>query len=137
MAEQWDGRRAREAVRARLEPPPEPLAAPEADVEGSAVPEPLLARLESNVAQAEADDQSREASRRALAGQSSALAQQVRGLNALLSQVRPFELTPADQRALVALLQTLLKLARAHAGPGRSGMVFPSIEEAERKARRR
>jgi ParB/RepB/Spo0J family partition protein len=134
-AEQWDGRRARESVRARLEPPPEALAPAEDGADGSAE---LLALLEGNVDDAAADDPSaRQGSRRRVAGRPSELAQQVRGLNALLSQVRPFELSPADQRALVALLQTLLRLARAHAGPGRSGMVFPSIEEAERKARRR
>jgi ParB family chromosome partitioning protein len=134
IAEQWDGRRARDAVRARLEPPTEADGA----VDGSAELEPLLALLQGPVDEAGAEEPSaRQASPRRPAGRPSELAQQVRGLNALLAQVRPFELTPADQRALVALLQTLLRLARAHAGPGRSGIVFPSIEEAERKARRR
>jgi ParB/RepB/Spo0J family partition protein len=137
VAEEWDGRRAREAVRGRLEPPVESLAPAEDGVDGSAELAPLLALLRGNVDDPDADDESaRRASRRRVASRTSELAQQVRGLNALLSQVRPFELTPADQRALVALLQTLLRLARAHAGPGRSGIVFPSIEEAERKARR-
>jgi ParB/RepB/Spo0J family partition protein len=65
------------------------------------------------------------------------LSQQARALERVLRDARPFELSAADQRALASLLQTLLRLARAHAGPGRDGITFPSIEEAERVARAR
>lgn len=63
------------------------------------------------------------------------LARQVRLLARTLRDLRPFQLTPADEKALADLLQVLLNLARAHAGPGRTGLVFPSIQDAERSAR--
>jgi ParB/RepB/Spo0J family partition protein len=40
-------------------------------------------------------------------------------------------LPAADERALSALLEPMLGLARAHAGPGRSAMVLPTMEEAD------
>jgi ParB/RepB/Spo0J family partition protein len=138
VAEGWDGRRAREAVRARLEPPPGPPTAPEPVVD------PRLTlwvdELEDETETGNTEngtEHSRAASPRPLTTPSSNLAQLAQTLNALLKEVRPFELTAADERALAALLETLVDLARAHAGPGRSGMVFPTMEEAERKARRR
>ena len=54
-----------------------------------------------------------------------------------LRDLRPFQLTRPDEKALADLLHTLLRLARAHAGRGRLGLIFPSIEEAEQAARRR
>jgi hypothetical protein len=63
------------------------------------------------------------------------LAQQIRTLDRVLRDVRPFQLTSADEKALAALMRTLLRLARAHAGPGRDGLVFPSMSDAEHAAR--
>ncbi len=65
------------------------------------------------------------------------LTQQIRSLERSLRDLRPFQLTRPDEKALADLLQTLLRLARAHAGRGKLGLTFPSIEEAERAARRR
>jgi ParB family chromosome partitioning protein len=65
------------------------------------------------------------------------LTQQIRALERSLSDLRPFQLTRPDEKALADLLQTLLRLARAHAGRGKLGLIFPSIEEAERAVRRR
>src|SRR5262249_38293176 len=65
------------------------------------------------------------------------LAQQNRALGPGVRDPRPVQLTRADEKALADLLQTLLRLARAHAGGGRSGLVFPTIEEAERAASNR
>jgi ParB/RepB/Spo0J family partition protein len=67
-------------------------------------------------------------------GRRSSLAQQIRTLDRALRDLRPFQLSRPDEKALADLLQTLLRLARAHAGRGRSGVVFPSIEEAEHAA---
>jgi ParB/RepB/Spo0J family partition protein len=65
------------------------------------------------------------------------LTHQIRTLERALRDLRPFQLTRPDEKALADLLQTLLRLARAHAGRGRLGLSFPSIEEAEQAARRR
>ncbi len=65
------------------------------------------------------------------------LTQQIRTLERALRDLRPFQLTRPDEKALADLLQTLLRLARAHAGRGRLGLIFPSIDEAEQAARRR
>jgi hypothetical protein len=65
------------------------------------------------------------------------LTHQIRSLERSLRDIRPFQLTRPDEKALADLLQTLLRLARAHAGRGRLGVIFPSIEEAERISRRR
>src|SRR6266536_821044 len=64
------------------------------------------------------------------------LTQQIRTLERALRDLRPFQLTRPDEKALADLLQTLLRLARAHAGRGRLGLIFPSIDEAEQAARR-
>jgi ParB/RepB/Spo0J family partition protein len=137
VSEGWDGRRAREAARAELEPPSGPTAA-QPTIDDPAPGETVLKLLERNVDQASAgNQQDRDASSPQPTLRPSNLVQQVEALNAVLTEVRPYELTPADERALARLLQTLLGLARAHAGPGRSGMIFPSMEEAERRARRR
>jgi ParB/RepB/Spo0J family partition protein len=65
------------------------------------------------------------------------LTHQIRTLERALRDLRPFQLTRPDEKALADLLQTLLRLARAHAGRGRLGLIFPSIEEAEQATRRR
>ena len=65
------------------------------------------------------------------------LTHQIRTLERALRDLRPFQLTRPDEKALADLLHTLLRLARAHAGRGRLGLIFPSIEEAEQAARRR
>jgi ParB/RepB/Spo0J family partition protein len=65
------------------------------------------------------------------------LTHQIRTLERSLRELRPFQLTRPDEKALADLMQTLLRLARAHAGRGKLGLAFPSIEEAERAARRR
>ncbi|HET6318943.1 MAG TPA: ParB/RepB/Spo0J family partition protein [Chloroflexota bacterium] len=65
------------------------------------------------------------------------LTQQIRSLERALRDLRPFQLTRADEKVLADLLETLLRLARAHAGRGRLGPIFPSIEEAEQAVRRR
>ena len=132
----WDGRRVREAVRARVEPAPEPPAAPKPAATRSAATKAVLAFVEGMLDEPEIQAPGPSPRRRS-AGRPSNLAQQVRALNAVLSRVRAVELTPADERALAQLLGTLLRLARAHAtGAGRT-VVFPSLEEAERRARRR
>jgi ParB/RepB/Spo0J family partition protein len=65
------------------------------------------------------------------------LTQQIRTLERALRELRPFQLTRPDEKALADLLQTLLRLARAHSGRGKGGLIFPSIEEAEQVSRRR
>jgi ParB/RepB/Spo0J family partition protein len=65
------------------------------------------------------------------------LTHQIRSLERSLRDLRPYQLTRPDEKALADLLQTLLRLARAHAGGGRLGVIFPSIEEAERASRAR
>ncbi len=65
------------------------------------------------------------------------LTQQIRSLERALRNLRPFQLTRPDEKALADLLETVLRLARAHAGRGRLGVIFPSIEEAEQASRRR
>ena len=64
-------------------------------------------------------------------------ARQVRALARMLRDIRPAQLTSNDERALADLLRVLLTLARAHARGPRGKPVFPSIQEAERQARRR
>jgi ParB/RepB/Spo0J family partition protein len=160
IAGDWDGRRVREVVRARLEPAPdwpsvaepapefsdpEPVPAadpwatePEPVANRSAAAQAVLTLVEDVLDEADASENALpdpplpQGIRR-----HSNLARAVRSLTELLRDVRPYELTPVDERALATLLHTLLRLARAHAGEGRSGIVFPSVEEAERKARRR
>jgi ParB family chromosome partitioning protein len=147
----WDGRRAREAVRSHLEPAPQPpvapkptpiraaaAAEPEPAAERSPAAEAVLALVEDILDEADATEREPRPTPRARPSRRPTdLAKQVRALNTVLRDLRPFELTPADERALATLLQTLLRLARAHAGAGRSGIVFPSLEEAERSARHR
>jgi len=53
-----------------------------------------------------------------------------------IRDLRPYELTPAEERALAELFQALLRLARARQR-GDQGPVFPSLNEAERLSRRR
>ena len=54
----------------------------------------------------------------------------------LIHELRPYELTPTQERALADLLQALLRLARARQR-GANGPVFPTIEEAGRLAKGR
>jgi ParB/RepB/Spo0J family partition protein len=114
IAGAWEGWRVREAIRAAapLQLESEPAAQPGSDAswpEGSAT------------------DRERPTD----------LTHQIRALDRSLRELRPYQLTRPDEKALAELLQTLLRLARAHAGRGRLGLIFPSIEEAERAARRR
>jgi ParB family transcriptional regulator, chromosome partitioning protein len=138
----WDGRRARETVRARLQLPP-PAAG------GSNAPTPAtlaeLAFIDATFGEADAADaglepevpnaSSRGRERVARSGRPNELSQSIRGLTRILRAVRAVDLNAGDERALAELLQTLLRLARAHARKAQ-GIVFPSLEEAERKARR-
>lgn len=116
----WDGRRAREAVRLQLAPPP-PVA-----YSSPVLSEPVQLTHHSETPHVVPGMQ-----------RPSDLGRQARALTDLLKHVRPYELTQADERALAELMQTLLRLARAHGGPGRAGVVFPSLAEAQRSARRR
>lgn len=117
----WEGWRAREAIRNATQG----LA-----VEGQVTPKPSTVATCPGAAQE-------------LAAASSAverptdLTQQIRSLERALRDLRPYQLTRPDEKALADLLQTLLRLARAHAGRGRLGVIFPTIEEAERAAKRR
>ena len=132
----WDGRRAREAVRAHLEPALTAAAEPAPD--RSDASRAVLELVERTLDEAQASDEQAHQTRARPSSRPSNLTQQVRALNAMLSEVRAVDLTPADEKALGQLLRTLLRLARAHAtGAGRSGIIFPSLEEAERRARPR
>jgi hypothetical protein len=113
----WEGWRVREAIRSTLPPlamPGEPKSTAVATCPDHAVSEARPARERP-----------------------SDLTQQIRALEHSLRDLRPFQLTRPDEKALADLLQTLLRLARAHAGRGKLGLIFPTIEEAERAARRR
>jgi hypothetical protein len=111
----WEGWRVRDAIRSRALPARELQAHP---ADWSGTPEVEAPRAELRVAVSERMPR---------------LAQQIRALEHVLRDVRPFQLTPADTKALAVLLQTLLRLARAHAGPGRDGITFPSLAEAEQR----
>jgi ParB family transcriptional regulator, chromosome partitioning protein len=109
----WEGWRVREAIRSLSMPAPELQPRPD---EWSGTPEVEAPRAELRVAVSERMPR---------------LAQQIRALERVLRDVRPFQLTPADTKALATLLTTLLRLARAHAGPGRDGITFPALADAE------
>jgi len=113
----WEGWRVREAIRA---------AAPQAIETGNNVKSNGVATCPDHL-----DGQAMPRER------PTDLTHQIRSLDRSLRDVRPFQLTRPDEKALADLLQTLLRLARAHAGRGKLGLAFPSIEEAERAARRR
>jgi ParB/RepB/Spo0J family partition protein len=131
----WDGRRARDAVRAHLEPALTASTEPMSDRSAASGSAP--AQVERALDETDTSDRHPRATPAGPNGRPNNLAQQVRALNAVLAEVRAVELTPTDEKALAQLLRTLLRLARAYAtGAGRSGIVFPSLEEAMRKARR-
>jgi hypothetical protein len=117
IAGAWEGWRVREAIRAAMLPA----------VEGPSVAKPKSVATCPDQAEDAAVPRERPGD----------LTQQIRSLERSLRDLRPFQLTRPDEKALADLLQTLLRLARAHAGRGRLGLIFPSIEEAERAARRR
>jgi ParB/RepB/Spo0J family partition protein len=110
----WEGWRVREAIRSTLSP----LAIPGEPKSNAVATCPEHAAAEARE-------------------RPSDLTQQIRSLEHSLRDLRPFQLTRPDEKALADLLQTLLRLARAHAGRGKLGLIFPTIEEAERAARRR
>jgi ParB/RepB/Spo0J family partition protein len=115
IAGSWEGWRVREALRGAL-----------AVVEGPNEPKPNAVATCPDAAAA-----------RQVRDRPTDLTQQIRSLERSLRDLRPFQLTRPDEKALAELLQTLLRLARAHAGRGKLGLIFPSIEEAERASRRR
>jgi ParB/RepB/Spo0J family partition protein len=118
----WEGWRVREAIRA---------ASQTLAVEGTLEPKA------STVATCPGSAQDALTAAHSPSERPSDLTHQIRALERALRDMRPFQLTRPDEKALADLLQTLLRLARAHAGRGRLGVIFPSIEEAEQAARRR
>jgi ParB/RepB/Spo0J family partition protein len=114
----WEGWRVRDAIRSLSMPAPELQPRPD---EWAGTPEVEAPRAELRVAVNERMPH---------------LAQQIRALERVLRDVRPFQLTNADAKALAVLLQTLLRLARAYGGPGRDGITFPSMADAEHQAHR-
>jgi ParB/RepB/Spo0J family partition protein len=144
IEERWDVVRVRQAVRApllELELPPsrvgdattafEPASASASGdvVDGSfreLEPQPAAVRTERNRSSSPAQDTS---SRRELVKQLHSVRDAIRDL-------RPYELTASEERALAELFQALLRLARARQ-QGSKGPVFPALNEAERLARRR
>jgi len=117
IAGAWEGWRAREAVRA---------AAP-VDLDGQLLDKPNGVATCPGTADGTFMQRERPTD----------LTHQIRTLDHSLRELRPFQLTRPDEKALADLMQTLLRLARAHAGRGKLGLAFPSIEDAERAARRR
>jgi ParB/RepB/Spo0J family partition protein len=113
----WEGWRVRDAIKSMSEPAPglQPRHGEWSGTPEVEAPQPQL--------------------RLAVSDRLPNLAQQIRSLERVLRDVRPFQLTSADEKALASLLRTLLRLARAHAGPGRDGLVFPPLEAAEHAAR--
>jgi ParB family chromosome partitioning protein len=141
LEEGWDGRRVRDAIRALAQ-----LVQPEpAGGEPDEPDEPDETVLEGSFTELEAGEEAGGGgqARRGpgAAGESarpSDLTRQIRALEQVLRQLRPFQLTRRDEEALAKLMEALLRLARAHAqAGGHKGPVIPSIEEATRLARRR
>ena len=59
------------------------------------------------------------------------LLKQLRSVRDAIRDLRPYELTASEERALAELFQALLRLARARQ-QGTKGPVFPALHEAER-----
>jgi len=115
----WEGWRVREAIRAA----------------GQAVVAEAPEVKPSTVATCPSEQAGKDALARGEHERPTDLTHQIRALERSLRDLRPYQLTRPDEKALANLLQTLLRLARAHAGGGRLGVIFPTIEEAERAAR--
>jgi hypothetical protein len=64
------------------------------------------------------------------------LVRQLKSMRDVIRDLRPYELTDAEERALAELFQALLRLARARQQSAQ-GPVFPALEQAARLARRR
>jgi hypothetical protein len=138
--EQWDVARVRQAVRA-----------PQIELE---LPAPLdasdaIKSLEPSDATTSADvvdgsfreldaPPDRPAERSPVQDSSSGreLVKQLHSVRHAIRDLRPYELTASEERALAELFQALLRLARARQ-QGSKGPVFPALNEAERLARRR
>ncbi len=118
----WEGWRVREAIRAAAQPK---------RVEGAGDQKP------NGTCPGASDQQRMTVTAGTPHERPTDLTHQIKSLERALRDLRPFQLTRPDEKALADLLQTLLRLARAHAGRGRLGVTFPTIEEAEQAARRR
>jgi ParB family chromosome partitioning protein len=138
----WEGMRVREAVRALNNPAP---AAPRPELEAqTSGDQDFFDGTFREISAGEAIDGlpvwSTDGGKRepgADPARPTDLTRQIQALSSALRNLRPYELTEQDERALAVLLDALLSLARAHARSGRSGgPVFPSLEDAARTVRR-
>jgi hypothetical protein len=137
IAEQWDMQRVRQVLRAerieyelpspQAQPEPRPSPATTDTIEGSFREVDDATDQLPQVAQPISAENT---------PRGSDLVRQLHLARDLIRELRPYELTPTQERALGDLLHALLRLARARQR-GAKGPVFPTFEEAERLAKGR
>jgi ParB family chromosome partitioning protein len=132
LHESWDGEAVRRAVRALQRPSSDDTGAT-----GPALPPPLAeSSLEENEEEKPAEAFRSESSGgnvRVVVERPSDLTRRLRDLNALLSDLRPFQFTPEDDRAMEALFNTLRLIAQAPRE--RRNVLLPPLEAATRGRR--